>query len=106
MTYAEKKRIMGLPFSFTKYGVSEEKIAIQKGFLFRAETEVFLYKIVDVRLERDLMERLLGLGTVVCYEGRERGGCLEHIRNAREIKAFITRMAEEERMKRLSVLVV
>ena len=106
MTEKKRSLFLGAPFTFTKYDISPEKIAIQSGLLSRSEKEVFLYKIVDVRLERGLAERLFGLGTVVCYEGKEKRVSLEHVKNAKEIKAFIIRQAEEERQRRLSVLVV
>lgn len=104
MTYIEKKRwpFLGLPLTFTKYTITDEVITVNSGFLRREENDCYLYKVVDVRLERTLWERMSGLGTVHCFSGDVTDSDLkmQHIRNAKQIKDFILRQSEEERMKR------
>ena len=67
MVYLERKRtkFLGLPLSYTKYRISEEKLTITSGFLSITEDEAFMYKIQDVRLTRSFMERIFKLGQ--CY---------------------------------------
>ena len=90
MTYTEKKRwtFFGLPWTFTTYTVTDEVITINSGFLRRVENDCYLYKVVDVRLERGLMERLFGLGTIHCFSGDVTDPDLRlmHIKHAKEIK--------------------
>ena len=104
MGYKEKKRwaFLGLPFTFTTYSVTDEMITVQSGLLKRIENDCYMYKIVDVRLETSLLERIFGLGTVKCYGGDTTHPVLElkHIRHAKEIKNFILAASEEQRMKR------
>ena len=71
MAYKERKRILffGLPWTFTTYQVTEELITTRSGILRRIENDCYMYKIVDVRLETSLLERLFGLGTVHCFGG-------------------------------------
>ena len=99
MTYIEKKRwpFLGLPLTFTKYTITDEVITINSGFLRREENDCYLYKVVDVRLERTLAERMFGLGTVHCFSGDVTDPDLkiQHIRNAKQIKDFILRQSEE-----------
>ena len=93
MAYKERKRILffGLPWTFTTYQVTEELITTRSGILRRIENDCYMYKIVDVRLETSLLERLFGLGTVHCFGGdvTDPDLLIRHIRHAREIKDFI-----------------
>ena len=107
MSYVERKRIkfFGLPFSFTKYTITEEKLTITTGFLSITEDDAYMYKIQDVRLTRSLAERMFKLGTITCYTGDTTHPELEliHIRHASEIKDFIMLSSEEARRKRRSM---
>ena len=102
--YVERKRwvLFGLPFTFTKYTVTNEVITINDGLLNTKENDCYLYKVQDVELQVSLGERIFGLGTVACYTGDNTHPqlFLTHIRNAREIKNFILRAAEEARRQR------
>ena len=104
MVYQEKTRwpFLGLPLTFTKYTITDEVITVNAGFLRREENDCYLYKVVDVRLERTILERMFHLGTVHCFSGdvTDPDLRLQHIRNAKEIKDFILRQSEAERMKR------
>lgn len=104
MSYTEKKRwvFLGLPWTFTTYTVSEEIITVNAGLLKRVENDCYLYKVVDVRLEVSLPERIFGLGTVHCFSGdmTDPDLRLRHIRNAKMIKDYILKQSEEERLKR------
>jgi uncharacterized membrane protein YdbT with pleckstrin-like domain len=107
MGFVERKRIkfFGLPFSFTKYTITEEKLTITTGFLSITEDDAYMYKIQDVRLTRSLAERMFKLGTITCYTGDTTHPelVLIHIRHAGEIKDFIMLSSEEARRKRRSL---
>ena len=104
MSFIEKKRtkLFGLPLSFTKYAIMDEKITITTGFLSIMEDDAFMYKIQDVRLTRSLMERIFKLGTIICYTGDTTHPelILYHIRHSNNIKDFIMEASEEARRKR------
>lgn len=104
MEYVERKRLLffGLPWTFTKYTVMEDDVVINSGFLKIYENDCYMYKIQDVELQASLMERIFGLGTVVCYTGDTTHSRLElvHIKHAKEIKNFILKASEEARQKR------
>lgn len=102
--YMERKRwlFFGLPFTFTKYTVTDEVITVNEGLLNTRENDCYLYKVQDVELQMSLPERIFGLGTVACYMGDNTHPqlFLAHIRNAREIKNYILKASEEARRKR------
>lgn len=104
MAFVEKKRwvFFGLPLTFTKYTVDDERLIINRGFLKTIEDDCYIYKILDVKLEKTVWERIFGLGSVVCYTGdvSDKVIKLEHIKHAKEIKDFIFEQSEAMRRKR------
>lgn len=107
MKYVERKRwlLFGLPLTFTKYTVTCEQLTVNTGFLRREENDCYLYKIQDTVFCSSLLERLFGLGTVVCKTGDVTHPelTLRHIRHAKEVKDFIVEQSERERMERRTI---
>ena len=102
--FTERKRwlFFGLPFTFTKYHIKEDMLTIDSGLLKRTENDCYMYKVQDVELVASLAERLVGIGTVVCYTGDTTHPklILSHIKHAKEIKDFILEASEQARMRR------
>ena len=103
-TYTERRcwLFFGLPFTFTKYTVTDEVITINEGFLNTKENDCYLYKVQDVELHTSLAERIFKLGTVACYTGDNTHPqlYLTHIHHAKEIKNYILKASEEARRRR------
>lgn len=104
MAYQEKKRwlFFGLPFTFTKYTIEEEVITINAGLFNTHENDCYMYKVQDVELTVSLLERIFGLGTIICYTGDTTHPklMLEHIKHAKDVKNYILKESEEARRKR------
>lgn len=102
--WSDKKRLtlFALPWTFTKYSLTEEKLLVEKGFLSKKEEEVRLYRIVDLTLERSFLQRIFGLGTVVCQTVDRTTPSLEimNIKDPKRVKELISDTAEAERVKK------
>ena len=102
--FVERKRwlFLGLPFTFTKYIIKENVLTIDSGLLRKVENDCYMYKVQDVELVTTLLERIVGIGTVICYTGDTTHPklILSHIKNAKAIKEFILEASEQARMKR------
>ena len=105
--FVEKKRwlFLGLPFTFTKYMIKEDMITVDTGVFTKVENDCYMYKVQDVEHTASILERMVGLGTIVCYTGDTTHPKLliEHIRNSKAIKEFILKESEEARLKRRTV---
>ena len=105
--FVEKKRwlFLGLPFTFTKYVIKEDMITVDTGVFTKVENDCYMYKVQDVEHTASIWERMVGLGTIVCYTGDTTHPelLIEHIRNSKAIKEFILKESEEARLKRRTV---
>ena len=97
-----KRTIFGLPWSFTKYSLSDDRLFISTGFLSTKEDEVRLYRIMDISLNRTLGQRMFGLGTIKCCSVDKTLGDFEikNIKKSKDVKEMLSEMVEEERNRK------
>lgn len=97
----DRKRwvFFGLPFSFTRYSVSKERLFVSTGFLSVKDDEVRLYRIMDISLKRSLGQRIFGLGTVrICSADKTMKDFeLKNIKNPVATKELISDLVERQR---------
>lgn len=107
VVYKERKRILffGLPWTFTKYSITADMITEDRGLLRTEEDDCYMYKVQDVKLTATLLERIFGLGTIICYTGDVTTPQLTmvHIKHAKEIKNYLLKASEVARMKRRTI---
>ena len=106
--WSSRKRLLffGLPFTFTKYTLTKEKVLVDTGFLNKKQEEVRLYRILDLTLTRSFAQRIFGLGTISCKTSDKALPVLEliNVRNSMDIKEQLSSLVEAERVsKRVSV---
>lgn len=103
LIWSDRKRtVFGLPWSFTRYFLYENKLIIDTGFFSRHEEEIRLYRIMDITLKRSLGERIFGLGTIHCCSGDKTAPefDIKRIKLSREVKERLSDMVESERQRR------
>ena len=97
-----KRTLFGLPWSFTKYSLSDDRLFISTGFLSTKEDEVRLYRIMDISLKRTLGQRIFGLGTIKCCSADKTLGDFEikNIKKSKDVKELLSEMVENERNRK------
>ena len=97
-----KHTLFGLPWSFTKYILTDEKLLIVKGLIRQTEEEIRLYRIFDLSLVRSLRDRIDRVGTIHCCSGDK--SCpevdIKRIRNPREVKEMFSDLVEKQKIAR------
>ena len=61
-----KRNFLGLPWTFTRYQLSPNRLFIETGFLNSREAEIRLYRVTDMTLTRNLWQKIIGTGTIHC----------------------------------------
>jgi uncharacterized membrane protein YdbT with pleckstrin-like domain len=102
--WSDKKRwlFFGLPLTFTKYTCTSEKFILESGMLSTTEDEIRLYRIMDLTLERSLLQRIFGLGTIICdtVDKTSPKLVIENIKDPKRVKNLISEAVEAERVKK------
>ncbi len=65
--WKDRKRIFGMPLSFTRYELDEERLTVKMGLINQVEEEIMLYRIVDMTLNMTLINRVFGVGNIKIY---------------------------------------
>ena len=100
VVWKDRKRIIfGLPWTFTRYSLTQEKLVIDTGFISRKEDEIRLYRILDVTLDRPLSQRIWGLGTIRLNTADKTSPevSIKRIKNAKAVKELLSDLVEKER---------
>ncbi len=103
LKWKQRKRIWcGLPWTFTVYSMSEDRLFIDRGLLTKQQDEIRLYRILDVSLRRTLGQRIFGMGTIhICSSDKSmKDFDIINIKNSREIKEMISENVEAQREKK------
>ena len=100
--WKDRKRRLGLPLSFTRYMLSEDRLFLEKGLLNLKVDEVLLYRVQDLVLTMTLGQRIFGVGTV-CVHSSDKSIPhldLKNIKRPREVKELIHQSVEAAKEKR------
>ncbi len=99
--YARKRLWCRLPWTFTKYGMSEDRIFVETGILNLHQRDVRLYRILNISLTRSLTQRIFGMGTIHLDSNDKDLECFElkNILDSEHIKEMISDAVEAERKR-------
>lgn len=95
--WKDRKRILGMPISFTRYSITEDRLQVKKGFFNTSIDDTLLYRILDVEVKRSFGQKILGVGTVKVYSADRTTPVLElrNIRKAYLVSDFLSDLVEK-----------
>ena len=100
--WKDRKRYFGMPLSFTRYAMSEDRLFTSVGFLNIRDDEILLYRVRDIDTARSLWQRLFGVGTVTVVSSDKTMPTLE-MKNVKDpvfVKELLHKQVEEMKIKR------
>ncbi len=108
--WKDRKRRLGLPLSFTRYRLSEDRLFCETGFLNLRSDEVLLYRVQDLELTMRLGQRIFGVGTVCVHSSDKTMPHLDlkNVKHPRDVKELIhqnVELAKDKRRMRATELV-
>jgi len=94
-----RRPIFGLPLSFTKYKLTEEKLLINTGLFSIKEEEIQLYRIMDVTLKCSFLQRIFNVGTIHCCSGDKTTPefDIKDVKNPSNVKELLSKNIEIQR---------
>lgn len=100
--WSDRKRWLGLPLSFTKYSLSEDRIFCERGFLNTHSDEVLLYRVRDLSMSITLGQRIVGVGTITVSSTDHTIPKLElkNIKYPRQVKELLHQTVESAKARR------
>ena len=100
--WKDRKRYFGLPLSFTRYALSEDRLFLSVGFLNIKDDEILLYRVRDIDTERTLWQRIFGVGTVTVVSSDRTMPhlVLKNVKDPVFVKELIHKQVEEAKIRR------
>ena len=97
-----KRNIFGLPWSFTVYRLTSDKLLVDSGVFNKTLEEVLLYRIKDLTIKRSFIQRIFGLGTIHCCTNDKSTPefDLVNVKDSVRVKELISDTIEECRIKK------
>ncbi len=87
-----------------KFEVTEERLVIRRGILFKSIDEIELYRIKDVRIDFTLINQVAGIGTIRVSSSdettREGDLVMRHVERAQARREQLRRLVDAARQKR------
>ena len=100
--WKDRKRYLGMPISFTKYKLSQDRLFMETGFFNSKTEEVLLYRVRDIGASRTLGQKLFGVGSVTVKSSDESMPkiILKNIKKSEQVKELLHKLVEDMKIAR------
>lgn len=97
--WKDRRHILWFPWTFERYGIANGKLYVEKGLLSTEESELLIYRVLDISLKRTLLNRICGTGTIVLKtrDASDTILLLCNIKDSQRVKDFISELVEKEK---------
>jgi len=102
LLWADRKRILGMPISFTRYSIDDERLYVKKGLLRTELDEILLYRILDVKSSQTLWQKLFGVGTLTLFSADQSHPqlLLKNIKKPEKLHRYLSGIIEKNRQNK------
>ena len=102
LIWTDRKRYFGLPLSFTKYEISEDRLFQTTGFLNLRYEEILLYRVRDLQLVRSFGQRIFGVGSITVTSSDKSNPVLviHNVKEPAAVKELIHQQVEDMKIRR------
>ena len=100
--WSDRKRYLGLPLSFTKYEISDDRLFQTKGFLNLRYEEILLYRVRDLELSRSFGQRIFGVGSITVTSSDKSNPVLviHNVKEPAAVKELLHQQVEDMKIRR------
>lgn len=105
--WSDRKRIFGMPITFTKYSLVTNnkdwtKLFVKTGVLSTHIDEIFLYRIYDVQISQSLGQKIFGVGTITLYSKDVTSPVVEvlNVKNPYKVRNLLAEKIEQSRQQK------
>ena len=94
--WKDRKRILGMPITFIRYRMSQDRLFFETGLLNIKGEEILLYRVRDMSVSITMWQRLTGVGTVtiISTDKSVPSLAMRNIKNPRGVKELIHKQVE------------
>lgn len=100
--WKDRKRILGMPITFTKYAISDDRLFLEVGLFNMKQDETLLYRIRDITLNITLWQRIFKVGSVTVLSSDQTTPklVLKNIKHPRDTKELLHQQVESAKLAR------
>jgi len=102
--WTDKKRILGMPISFTRYTlvtdhVDTTKLFTKSGVFSTTIEEVNMYRVYDIKIYQGLFQKMFGVGTITLYSNDVTSPLTEilNVKNPYKVRNMLAEEIEKAR---------
>lgn len=102
LVWKDRKRFLGMPLSFTRYSISNDRLFLETGLLNTRTDEVLLYRVQDISLTVTLWQRIFGVGSIMVHSSDKTIPhlAIKNIKKPKLVKEILHHQVEKMKIER------